>query len=155
MKIRYAVLASCAAFLCGIAATRLAIPAVAQTNAPGPGFDAKIVNLIDMADEKIGPLQPLSELRSQLIGATEFGTVSVQSGNVIKHFHPNTNEIQYIIEGAGSFWLGDKEVQVKPGDLILIPKGTTHAGSKATTGRFRAIAVKLPPQGPTDTVRVD
>ena len=155
MKTPYIVLASCAAFLCGFAAARFEIPAAAQTPAPTVGFEAKIINLIDMADEKIGPIQPLSELRSQLIGATEFGTVSVQSGNVIKHFHPNTNEIQYIIEGTGSFWLGDRQVQIKPGDLILIPKGTTHAGSKAATGRFRAIAVKLPPQGPTDTVRVD
>ena len=41
-----------------------------------------------------------------------------------KHMHPNTNEIQYILEGTGTIWLGDKEVQVKPGDLIVIPKGT-------------------------------
>ena len=41
-----------------------------------------------------------------------------------KHMHPNTNEIQYILEGTGTIWLGDKEVKVKPGDLVVIPKGT-------------------------------
>ena len=42
--------------------------------------------------------------------------------------------------------------EVKPGDLIVIPRGTPHAGSRATTGRFRALAIKLPPQRPGDTV---
>jgi mannose-6-phosphate isomerase-like protein (cupin superfamily) len=36
------------------------------------------------------------------------------AGNVGKHMHPNANEIQYILDGTGTIWLGDKEVQVKP-----------------------------------------
>ena len=32
---------------------------------------------------------------------TDSGTVGIQSGNVGKHIHPNTTEIQYIIEGSG------------------------------------------------------
>ncbi len=35
-----------------------------------------------------------------------------------KHMHPNTNEMQYILEGTGTIWLGDKEVRVKPGDSV-------------------------------------
>ena len=65
--------------------------------------------------------------------------------------HPNTNEFQYILEGTGTIWLGDKEVRVKPGDLIIIPKGTPHAGTKPDGAVFKAIAIKTPPQGPQDT----
>jgi hypothetical protein len=43
---------------------------------------------------------------------------------------------------------------VKAGDLVIIPRGTPDAGSRATTGRFRALAVKLPPQRAGDTVPV-
>jgi mannose-6-phosphate isomerase-like protein (cupin superfamily) len=65
--------------------------------------------------------------------------------------HPNTNEIQYILEGTGTVWLGDKEVQVKPCDLIVIPKGTPHAGTKPDGRPFKAIAIKTPPHAPDDT----
>lgn len=153
MKTTYLVAALGAAFAAGLGAARYAPQAQAQQSPPA--LEAKIINLAEMTDEQIGPLVNNSDLRSRLLGATEHGTISVQSGNVFKHNHPNTHEIQYIIAGSGSFWLGDKEVQVKPGDLIIIPKGVNHAGSKATTGRFKAIAFKMPPQAPTDTVRVD
>ena len=47
-----------------------------------------------------------------------------------KHVRPNTNKFQYILDGTGTIWLGDKEVKVKPGDLVVIPKGTAHGGTK-------------------------
>jgi mannose-6-phosphate isomerase-like protein (cupin superfamily) len=45
-------------------------------------------------------------------------------------------------------------VHVKPGDLIVIPKGTAHAGTKPDgNGRpFKAIAIKTPPQPANDVV---
>ncbi len=39
-------------------------------------------------------------------------TLSVQDGNTPKHLHNNANEMQYILEGTGTIWLGDKEVQI-------------------------------------------
>ncbi len=77
-------------------------------------------------------------------------TVSIQDGNVPKHLHPDANEIQYILEGTGTIWLGDKEVQVKPGDLVIIPHGTPHGGTKPDGRPFKAIAIKTPPQTPDD-----
>lgn len=142
-----------AAFAAGLLVSRVSTEVRAQGSPPA--LTAQIINLAAMTDEQIGPLVPNTDLRSKLLGATEGATVSIQSGNVFKHYHADANEIQYIIEGSGSFWLGDKEVQIKPGDLILIPKGTVHAGSKASTGRYKAIAFKTPPQRPDDTKRVD
>lgn len=141
------------AFTAGLLAARLAPQAGAQSSPPG--LAPQIINLPALSEEEIGPLVPNTDLRTRTLAVTEHGTVAVQSGNVFKHFHADANEIQYILDGSGSFWLGDRQVQVRPGDLILIPKGTVHAGSMATTGRFRAIAIKLPPQRPDDTHRVE
>jgi quercetin dioxygenase-like cupin family protein len=132
-----------AAFVAGILVTRMIPAAEAQS---APPMTAQIINLAAMTDEEIGPLGNGNDLRSRTLVATPEGTIAVQSGNVLKHFHQGANEIQLILDGAGSFWLGDKEYQVKAGDLIIIPKTTPHAGSRASTGRFRSLAIKLPPQ---------
>ena len=145
-----------ASFAAGLAAAQFVPTARAQPAPAAPAALApQIINLAAITDEQIGPLIMGTDLRTKLLGATEYGTIGVQSGNVFKHYHADAHEVQYIIEGEGSFWLGDKEQQIKPGDLIIIPKGTVHAGSKATTGRFKAIAFKMPPQRPDDTKRVD
>ena len=77
-------------------------------------------------------------------------TISIQDGSPPKHLHPNANEIQYILEGTGTIWLGDKEVRVKPGDLVIIPHGTPHGGTKPDGRTIKAIAIKTPPQTPDD-----
>ena len=53
-------------------------------------------------------------------------------------------------DGTGTIWLGDKEVRVKPGDLVIIPHGTAHGGTKPDGRTFKAIAIKTPPQTPDD-----
>jgi quercetin dioxygenase-like cupin family protein len=136
-----------AVFVAGVLVGRTVPGAEAQTSAPT--LKAQVIHLADLKDEEIGPFvnnTDLRDLRSRTLAATEFGTVAVQSGNVPKHFHADANEIQIVLDGSGSFWLGENELQVKPGDFIIIPKGVPHAGSQATTGRFRSIAIKLPPQ---------
>ncbi len=143
------------AFAAGLLAARGLPHAEAQpAPAAATAMTPRIVNLMTMTDDEIGPLIPGTELRSRTLVATREGTVGVQSGNVVKHFHADADEIQLILDGTGSFWLGDREVTVRPGDLVIIPRGTHHAGSNATTGRFRALAIKLPPQRSDDTVRV-
>lgn len=133
-----------AAFAAGVLVTHI-VPAAEAQSSP-PQLTAQIVNLLALSEDEIGPLAPNADLRSRTLVTLPEGTVAVQSGDVLKHFHADANEIQLILDGAGSFWLGDKEQQVKAGDLIVIPKGTPHAGSRATTGRFRSLAIKLPPQ---------
>ena len=97
----------------------------------------------------------MNRLRSKMFVSADGATVSVQDGNVPKHMHPNTNEMQFILEGTGTIWLGDKEVKVKPGDLIVIPKGTPHGGTKPDGRTLKALAIKTPPQAPDDTKMLD
>ncbi len=137
-------------------AQRLLPSAQAQTAAP-PALPALMPMIIDVAALKDADLAATSnpDLRSKPFVVTEYGTLAVQIGNVAKHFHANAHEIQYIVEGSGTAWLGDKKQEIRPGMLLIIPKGTPHAGTESTSGRFKAIAIKLPPQDPKDTTFVN
>ena len=42
------------------------------------------------------------------------------------HVHKESQEIYYILEGAGTMWLGGHSFKVKMGDAILITPGTPH-----------------------------
>ena len=131
-----------AAFVAGCGATYLLGPAFAAEN-----IAAQIIHTGEMEGDALGPANNVG-YRSKTFMTADGSTVSIQVGNVPKHLHPNTNEIQYILDGTGTIWLGDKQVAVKPGDLVVIPKGTAHGGTSAP---LKAIAIKTPPQAPDDT----
>jgi mannose-6-phosphate isomerase-like protein (cupin superfamily) len=135
------------AFVAGFAASRW----TPQAHAQAAALTAQILHVPELTGDALGPAAPLTQFRNKMFVAADGMTISVQSGNVPKHMHPNTNEIQYILEGTGTMWLGDRQVRVQPGDLIVIPKGTPHAGTKPDTGVFRSIAIKTPPQPADDT----
>lgn len=139
------VLSLTAAFIAGGTAVHVVTQAFAAEN-----ITAQVLHMPELIGDALGPASP-SGFRSKTFVAVDGMTLSVQDGNVQKHLHPNTNELQYILEGSGTVWLGDKEVPVKAGDLIVIPKGTPHGGTKPDGKPFRAIAIKTPPQAPDDT----
>ncbi len=57
-----------------------------------------------------------------------------------RHYHKNTTEIYYILEGEGIMELGEDEIEVKPGSTVLIEKGTPHRAC----GDFKTVVVALP-----------
>jgi len=130
------------AFVAGVGATHLLPQAFAQA-----GMTAQIIHVPDLAGDALGPANPIG-FRSKTFVTADGMTLSVQAGNVPKHMHPDANELQYILEGTGTIWLGEKEVKVKPGDLVIIPKGVAHGGTKPDAGSapIKAIALKTPPQ---------
>src|ERR687885_523140 len=134
-----------AAFAAGCGANQLLRPALAAEN-----ITAQLIHTGEMEGDALGPANAVG-YRSKMFASADGATVSIQVGNVPKHMHPNTNEIQYILDGTGTIWLGDKEVRVKPGDLVVIPKGTAHGGTKPDGRTLKAIAIKTPPQAPDDT----
>jgi mannose-6-phosphate isomerase-like protein (cupin superfamily) len=122
--------------------------------APLPPLQAAVIDVTGLKDADLAAT-PNPDLRSTTFVNTDNATLAVQMGNVAKHFHSKSDEIQYIVEGTGTAWLGDKKIDLKPGMLIVIPKGTAHAGTIATSGRFKAIAIKIPPQANGDTTFVN
>jgi len=137
------------AFAAGCSATHLLRPALAAEN-----ITAQVIHVPEMNGDALG-LASGTGLRSRTFVSADGATVAVQDGNTPKHMHLNANEMQYILEGTGTIWLGDKEVQVKPGDLVIIPKGTSHGGTKPDGRPFKTIAIKTPPQAPDDTKLLD
>jgi mannose-6-phosphate isomerase-like protein (cupin superfamily) len=97
------------------------------------------------------PETPNPEMHNRRLVNTDTATIALQSGNVAKHLHPKTDEIQYIVEGSGAMWLGNERKEFKPGTLIIIPKGTAHGGTIVANGPVKAIAIKIPPQPKDDT----
>jgi len=138
-----------AAFAAGCGVTHLLRPALAAES-----ITAQVIHTGEMEGDKLGDANKVG-FRSRTFVAADGATVSIQDGNVPKHMHPNTNEMQFVLEGTGTVWLGDKEVTVKQGDLIVIPKGTPHGGTKPNGRAIKAIAIKTPPQAPDDTKLLD
>jgi mannose-6-phosphate isomerase-like protein (cupin superfamily) len=139
------------AFAAGFAASPLARYAISDAHAQTAPLTPAMVDLMGMKHGDI-PTTPNPEMNSKLLVNTDNATVAIQSGNVAKHMHPKTDEIQYIIEGSGAMWLGGERKEFKPGTLIIIPKGTAHGGTLVTSGPVKALAIKIPPQPKDDVV---
>jgi mannose-6-phosphate isomerase-like protein (cupin superfamily) len=140
-----ATLSIAVAFAAGCGVTHLLRPALAADT-----ISAQVIHTGELEGDALSPVAP-NGMRNKLLVAVDGATIAIQDGSPPKHLHADANEIQYILEGTGTIWLGDKEVTVKPGDLVIIPKGTPHGGTKPNGRTIKAIAIKTPPQRPDDT----
>ena len=139
-----AALSLTAAFAAGCGVTHFLRPALAADN-----ITAQVIHTGELEGDAISPVNP-GGMRNKVLAVADGMTIAIQDGSPPKHLHANAHEIQYILEGTDTIWLGDKEVRVKPGDLVIIPKGTPHAGTKPDGRTIKAIAIKTPPQAPDD-----
>ncbi len=144
-------LAIAAAFAAGIAFSPVAQHLLPEAHAQAAPLQAAMIDLLALKHADL-PTTPNPEMNAKAFVITDSGTVGIQSGNVAKHIHPKTDEIQYILEGSGAMWLGGERKEFKAGTLIIIPKGTPHGGTIVTSGPVKAIAIKMPPQ-PRDDVQ--
>jgi mannose-6-phosphate isomerase-like protein (cupin superfamily) len=133
------------AFAAGCGVTHLLRPALAADT-----ISAQVIHTGELEGDKISS-PAANGMRNKLLVAVDGATIAIQDGSPPKHLHADAHEIQFILEGTGTIWLGDKEVTVKPGDLVVIPKGTPHGGTKPNGRTIKAIAIKTPPQRPDDT----
>lgn len=140
-----------AAFSAGIVAPSLPSLGTSSAHAESAPLTAEVIDLAALKHGDL-PSTPNPEMNARTLVITDNATIGIQSGNVAKHMHPKTDEIQYIIEGSGSMWLGNERKEFKPGSLIVIPKGTAHAGTLVSSGPVKAIVVKIPPQPKDDIV---
>ncbi len=134
------------AFTLGFAVSR--IPAAHAASAP---LTSQVVDLTAVASDDLNPAGPGATFRSKTLATADGATVSVQIGTVKKHYHADANEIQYVVEGTGTEYLGERVVDLRPGVLLIVPKGVPHAGSIETSGHLKLLVVKTPPQAGDDT----
>ena len=107
-------LAILGAFCAGFIAAPLLQQGIAAAHAQSSPLVASVV---DLAGMKHGDLarHPNPEMNAKGLVVTDNATVGIQSGNVAKHMHPKTDEIQYIIEGSGAMWLGKRAQGIQAG----------------------------------------
>jgi mannose-6-phosphate isomerase-like protein (cupin superfamily) len=134
------------AFTLGFAVSR--IPVARAASAP---LTAQVVDLSTLQSDDLNPAAPGATFRSKTLAVADGATVALQIGTVKKHYHADANEIQYVVEGMGTEYLGDKIVDLRPGVLLIVPKGAPHAGSIETSGHLKLLVVKTPPQAADDT----
>jgi mannose-6-phosphate isomerase-like protein (cupin superfamily) len=142
------------AFTAGIVASPLVHDVLPESHAQTAQLSPMMIDLMALKHMDL-PTSANPEMNAKGFVVTDNATVGIQSGNVAKHIHPKTDEIQYIIEGSGAMWLGGERKEFKAGTLIIIPKGTAHGGTIVSSGPVKAIAIKIPPQPKDDTVFVN
>ena len=60
------------------------------------------------------------------------------------HFHRNDDEAWYVLEGALVVQMGGKEVEVRAGCGVLVPRGTPHTYWNPGAGPTRYLLVMTP-----------
>jgi len=68
------------------------------------------------------------------------------------HYHPQTEEIYYLLEGSGRMQIDGEIRDVKPGDAIAIPPGAVHTIENTGAGTLRFLCCCAPGYEDADTV---
>ena len=135
------------AFALGVSVARMPL-----AHAAAAPLQAGAVDLLAISPDAMpSPSTTFPNLRSKTLVATDGMTAALQMGTANKHYHADANEIQIVLAGSGTEWLGTNQVPLAPGMMIVIPAGTNHAGLVDTSGgKLRFVSIKTPPQAPTD-----
>lgn len=88
-------------------------------------------------------LQSLAEARLQ------------PGGSTTRHFHHQTEEIYYILEGTAEMTVEEESQLVGPGDAIAIPPRARHTIHNTGTGVLRFLCCCAPGYEHDDTVLLD
>jgi mannose-6-phosphate isomerase-like protein (cupin superfamily) len=59
-----------------------------------------------------------------------FKLVRVQ-GEFVWHSHPETDEVFFVVEGELTIHFRDSDLTLKPGELVVVPRGVEHKPSAA------------------------
>lgn len=73
-------------------------------------------------------------------------------GQTTPHYHPQTEEIYYILEGVGRMTIGSETCDVGPGDAIAIAPGEVHTIYNQGTITLKFLCCCAPGYEHVDTV---
>ena len=60
------------------------------------------------------------------------------------HAHAGQDKVYHVLEGEGRFLLGDRELEMKAGDLLVAPEGVPHGVRNTGASRLLVLAVLAP-----------
>jgi mannose-6-phosphate isomerase-like protein (cupin superfamily) len=94
--------------------------------------------------------------RNSCIQKQSLAEARVQPGaRTTPHYHPQTEEIYYILEGAGHLTIDGETRPVSPGDAIAIPPGAIHTIFNPGSEVLRFLCCCAPGYEHADTVLVE
>lgn len=76
-------------------------------------------------------------------------------GRTTPHYHPQTEEIYYILEGTARMTIGEETCEVEPGDAIAIPPGAVHTITNDGEVTLKFLCCCAPGYEHTDTVLLE
>lgn len=86
--------------------------------------------------ETCGQIRPLVEEHDGAAAEVHH----VQIDNAKLHFHAQTDEFYYVIEGQGTMVLDDEQIELHPGVVVYVPRGVKHKA----IGKLTVLTVCIP-----------
>lgn len=86
--------------------------------------------------ETCGQIRPLIEEGDD--AAAEVHYVEIDHAKL--HFHANTDEIYYVVEGRGTMTLDETEIELHPGVVVYVPRNVRHKA----VGKLTVLTVCIP-----------
>lgn len=105
---------------------------------------------------KANPLAPKENIRAVPLSKGEQShhvLVQVREREPL-HLHADSDITVFLVKGRGKIRLGDRQLPVKVGDVIHIPRGTIHAFINEGREPAAALVVYSPAPGPEDRVLI-
>jgi mannose-6-phosphate isomerase-like protein (cupin superfamily) len=95
----------------------------------------------DLADvqpwaETCGQIRPLIEEQDE--AAAEVHHVEIHDARL--HYHNQTGEFYYVIDGEGTMVLDDEEIELHRGVVVYVPRGVKHKA----IGKLTVLTVCIP-----------
>ena len=95
-------------------------------------------------------IRSLLDLSNAPVANQSLAEASLPAGAATdRHYHKQSEEIYYLLEGRGTMELDGETLDVGPGDAILIPPGAWHQITAAEPLRF--LCCCAPPYAHEDT----
>jgi mannose-6-phosphate isomerase-like protein (cupin superfamily) len=120
-------------------------------------MDVRSIDRVPSFTSKDGSeIRELLAHRNSCIRAQSLAEARIASGGrTTPHFHPQTEEIYYILAGRGRMRIGDELHDVGPGDAIAIPPGAVHQIANTGGEELKFLCCCAPGYEHADTVLVD
>lgn len=96
--------------------------------------------------ELVGPAWTPAEKQSLAEATIPVGEATVE------HFHRDTEELYYVVEGSARMRLGDAERELAVGDCVVIPAGERHKIRNTGDAPLRILCCCAPAYTHEDTV---
>lgn len=71
------------------------------------------------------------------------------------HYHEKHTEQVVILSGEADMLLGEQQLHIKAGDVIIIPKGTKHSVTVTSSVPLKIISVQAPYFDGTDRIMLE